>query len=270
MRPTREPVVAGRFYPADKRELLTTVERYMEEVVPQPPLKAIAVIAPHAGYVYSGQLAAKTLHSVVIPKTVLLIGPNHTGQGAQASLSARDWSTPFGHVKSNQKLTDHILSNSTSVIVDDNAHMSEHSLEVQLPFLQYLQPQLSITPLTLKSMSYEQCEGLAKSLFQGIKEYCEPVLIVASTDMSHYEPRAKSEVKDAMALAAIKELDPLQLYTTVQTNNISMCGVIPVVITLLVSQKLGADSVRMAGYMDSGAVSGDLKQVVGYAGVIIE
>lgn len=242
----------------------------MEEVVPQPPLTAIAVIAPHAGYVYSGQLAAKTLHSVVIPKTVLLIGPNHTGQGAQASLSAQDWDTPLGHVKNNQKFTDHINSNSKSIIVDDNAHVSEHSLEVQLPFLQYLQPQLSITPLTLKAMSYEQCEELAESLFQGIKDHQEPVLIVASTDMSHYESRAKSEKKDAMALEAIKEMDPFGLYTTVQTNNISMCGVIPVVITLLVSQKLGVNSVRMVGYTDSGNVSGDIKQVVGYAGVIIE
>jgi len=266
----RKPIVDGRFYPGNKDELFTTVESYMEEVVPQPPLNAIAVIAPHAGYVYSGQLAAKTLHSVVIPKTVLLIGPNHSGKGGQACLSQQDWTTPLGNVSINRQLADQMLSKSDLLVADESAHMFEHSLEVQLPFLQYLQPQLSIVALTVQQISYEKCEELAESIYKSIKDHHEPVLIVASTDMSHYEPRIKSEKKDALALDAIKALGPSALYNTVRENNISMCGVIPVVTTLLVSQKLAASRVQMVGYMDSGEVSGDVNQVVGYAGVIIE
>jgi len=265
----RKPVVAGRFYPATKEELLHTVEEYFQEHN-TPPIEACAAIVPHAGYIYSGELAAKTLRSVLIPETVLLIGPNHTGQGAPASLSTDTWSTPLGKVPVNTDLAELITHEGKVVVVDEEAHTYEHSLEVQLPFLQKLQQNLSIVPLTLGHLSYDTCEEIAELLYRSIVEYGEKILIVASTDMSHYESRPVAEVKDRLALNAIMAMDPQTLYSTVHKNKISMCGVIAVVITLLICQKMGAKKPRLLDYMDSGSISGDTDQVVGYAGVIIQ
>ena len=266
----RKPVVAGRFYPATDKELLHLIESYINGRQPTPPIEACAVVVPHAGYVYSGELAAKTLSTVQIPETVLLIGPNHTGQGSPASLSSEKWSTPLGEVPLNTHLANLIVNEHQSIVVDEDAHTNEHSLEVQLPFLQKLQQNLSIVPLTVAHLSYDNCEEIAESLYRSISKYEEKVLIVASTDMSHYETRPVAEVKDRLALDAIIAMDPKALYSTVHKNKISMCGVIPVVITLLICKKMGAKTARLLDYMDSGAISGDTDQVVGYAGVIIE
>lgn len=266
----REPVVAGRFYPADKRELQAVIEDFTRDTGQRPPVEATAVIAPHAGYVYSGKLAAKTLGAVHIPETVLLLGPNHTGKGQPASLSAEDWSTPLGLVPANNTLSHLVTQKSAAVVVDETAHTSEHSLEVQLPFLQELQKNLSIVPLILGQLAYETCEEIAESLYHSITEFGDKVLILASSDMNHYESRAISQKKNSLVLAAIEEMDPYALYSVVHRNEISMCGVIPVVITLLTSRKLGAKTATVVDYMDSGDISGDTGQVVGYAGVIIE
>ena len=266
----RKPVVAGSFYPATEKELLHLVENYINGRQPTPPIEACAVIVPHAGYIYSGELAAKTLCSVQIPKTVLLIGPNHTGQGSPVSLSTETWTTPFGSVPVNTNLADHIVNEHKSIVVDEAAHANEHSLEVQLPFLQKLQKNLSVVPLTVAHLSYDKCEEIAEALSSSILQYGEKTLIVASTDMSHYESRSVAEVKDKLALDAIITMDPRTLYSTVHKNKISMCGVIPVVITLLICKKIGAKKASLLDYMDSGTVSGDTDQVVGYAGVIVE
>ena len=266
----REPVVAGRFYPADKKELHSVIEEYTREARNKPGLEALAVMAPHAGYVYSGRLAGKTLATVQIPKTVLLIGPNHTGHGISAALSSQAWSTPLGLVQVNNDLIRLICKNSKIIGVDEAAHAYEHSLEVQIPFLQELQHNVSVVPLTLGQLSYEKCEEIAESLYQSIIGCHDKILILASTDMNHFESRSISQAKDRLALNAIEELDPFILYSTVHQNKISMCGVIPVVITLLVSRKLGAQKAILLDYTDSGDISGDTEQVVGYAGVIIQ
>lgn len=265
----REPVVAGRFYPENQGELLSTIETYTQEVS-SSPVPAIAAIAPHAGYIYSGQLAARTFKEVTIPQTIILIGPNHTGKGASISLSTKRWKTPLGIVPVNKSLAQAIVASHEPATVDESAHRFEHSLEVQLPFLQYLQPALSIVPITIKQLSYNACNDLASAIFSTLASNNNQILIVTSSDMNHYESRAISGKKDRMALDAIREMNPALLYKTVQQNNISMCGVIPVVITLLLSQKLGAKNARIVDYMDSGNVSGDIQQVVGYAGVIID
>lgn len=266
----RKPVVAGRFYPATKKELLHTVEDFIQGRQHTPPTQACAVIVPHAGYVYSGELAAKTLSTVHIPETVLLIGPNHTGQGSPVSLSIDQWSTPLGTIPANTALADLIAGEHKSIVVDETAHAHEHSLEVQLPFLQKLQKKLSIVPLTIGHLSYDKCEEIAELLYRSIVEYGEKILIVASTDMSHYESRPVAEQKDRLALNAIMAMEPQTLYSTVHENKISMCGVIPVVITLLICKKMGTKTPHLLDYMDSGTVSGDTNQVVGYAGVIIQ
>ncbi|PHR28991.1 MAG: AmmeMemoRadiSam system protein B [Desulfotalea sp.] len=266
----RDPVVAGRFYPADKNKLKAAVVDYFKQPEQKTPVEAFAIIAPHAGYVYSGGLAAKTINSVCIPETVLLLGPNHTGQGSPASLSQQDWSTPLGEVTTNSELIRLISQQNKNIVIDETAHTLEHSLEVQLPFLQVLQDMLTIVPLTLGQLSYARCEEIAESLYRSISAYHSTVLILASTDMNHFESRSVSQAKDKLALNAIEAMDPCTLYTTVQKNNISMCGVIPVVITLLLCLKMGARTATLVDYMDSGDISLDTKQVVGYAGVIIQ
>lgn len=266
----RLPFVADRFYPGSQEELGRTIDDLLGTTAPPSNKTALGVIAPHAGYIYSGALAAETISSVAVPQTVVLLGPNHTGMGATAALSSQDWSTPLGTAPCDRLFSELLLKQSDLITSDNEAHRCEHSLEVQIPFLQRLQPALSVVPLTIKHVSYAQCEEIADALFLAIEQYEGEVLLLASTDMNHFESRKVSDKKNSLALEAIKAVDPQLLYSTVHNNNISMCGVIPVVITLLTAMKQGAKSARLIGYTDSGATSGDTAQVVGYAGFIIE
>ena len=265
----RQPAVAGRFYPKSPAELSLEVNELLKKNTSLEKPKALAVVSPHAGYVYSGQLAAETLSSVAIPETVILIGPNHHGRGAPVALSTRTWKMVFGNVPVDNDLARLLLDHSAHICVDESAHDPEHSLEVQIPFLQQLQKNLHIVPLVVSRISFELCEDVAKSLAEAIKAFGKDTLIVASSDMSHYESRAAAEKKDRLALRDIENLNPHDLYNTVFSNQISMCGVIPVVITLLAANILGAESSHLVGYTDSGYISGDTNQVVGYAGIVI-
>ncbi len=265
----RHPAVADRFYPGSSR----TLSQAMQELLPQSSLAtrqpALAVAVPHAGYVYSGGLAGETLARVIIPETVLLIGPNHRGQGSAVALSGDSWMMPFGPVPCNEELCRDLTARSRHFRVDESAHRYEHSIEVQLPFLQMLQKRLRIVPLVLSQISYPLCEELATAIAQAIEAHDGEVLIVASTDMNHYDSRENTEKKDRMALRCIELFNPYELYHTVRDNRISMCGVIGVVIAMLAAKKLGGGTATLVGYTDSGHISGDTAQVVGYAGVII-
>lgn len=265
----RQPAVADRFYPGSPQDLAQAVRDLMPEVAAADRRSALAVAAPHAGYVYSGSLAAKTLARVVIPETVLLIGPNHRGQGGPVSLSSDTWMMPFGPVLCEEKLCHDLLHRSPAFRIDEAAHRYEHSLEVQLPFLQKVQQHLRIVPLVVSHISYSLCEILAQTIAEAITAHDGKVLIVASTDMNHYESRQKTEKKDRMALRCIELFKPDELYRTVQDEHITMCGVIPVVIAMLAAQAMGGGTAELVGYTDSGHISGDTRQVVGYAGVII-
>jgi len=176
---------------------------------------------------------------------------------------------PFGPVNVDTKISSFLLSNSPHIIEDELAHRYEHSLEVQVPFLQQLQKNLSIVPLVISRISYNLCREIGETLASAIKKSEKNVLLLASTDMSHYESREAAEKKDLLALKYVQELEPEKLYNTVIENKISMCGFIPVTITLIASKLLGATSSRLIGYTDSGYVSGDTDQVVGYAGLTI-
>ena len=155
------------------------------------------------------------------------------------------------------------------ITADERAHLHEHSLEVQVPFLQSFQKNLKIIPIVVSQISYADCQAVADTITDVMKRAASPPLLVASTDMSHYESRKSATKKDRQALDRIINLDPAGLFQTVVKNNISMCGFIPVTITLLVSRQLGATSARLVEYTDSGETSGDLDQVVGYAGFVI-
>jgi AmmeMemoRadiSam system protein B len=265
----RQPVVANSFYPGSPAALDSEVESLIEKAGRIAAKNCLAVVSPHAGYIYSGSLAAKTLSSVNIPETVVLLGPKHTGLGAAVALSSCDWQMVSGPVTNNREFGELFLRLCPELGVDELAHRDEHSLEVQLPFLQFLQNKLSIVPVVIGRVSFSLCQEIATALAGAIKEYQKDVLIVASSDMSHYESRSSSQKKDRKALDAIALMNPSMLYDTVSNNHISMCGVIPVVIALLSAQLLGAKSSELIGYTDSGYVSGDTRQVVGYAGIVI-
>jgi AmmeMemoRadiSam system protein B len=265
----RSPVVADRFYPGSPKKLSKTIRDYFSAAPTAKKFKALAVVSPHAGYVYSGELAAQTFAAVEIPETVIILGPNHHGQGAPVALSTETWDMPLGRVSVDSEIAGKLLENCPHIKRDESAHRSEHSLEVQVPFLQVLQKKLHIVPIVVSQISYQLCEEVAMALAKTIKDSRKNVLMVASSDMSHYEPRQITERKDHSALQCIERLDPYGLYRTVFDNQISMCGVIPVVIAMLAAKACGAEHSHLIGYTDSGYVSGDTNQVVGYAGVVI-
>lgn len=265
---SRYPAVADRFYPGDSKTLKHTLQKYVPGKT-KKTREALGAVSPHAGYIYSGSVCGETLSTISIPETVVILGPNHHGVGAPVSLSLETWKMPMGDVAVNQELTEILLKTTLVIEVDESAHKLEHSLEVQIPFLQYLQKNLSIVPLVVSHLPYSVCREVAKSLAYAIDKFDKPVLMLASSDMSHYISREKATMKDQLALKNLTAMDPEGLYTTVHSNQISMCGIIPVTIVLQAAMLLGATTAEIIRYTDSGEVSGDIDQVVGYAGAVI-
>ncbi len=264
----RQPAVAGRFYPSDPAALQREVARCLP-AVPGPVRRAVAVVLPHAGYVYSGRVAGETLAAVHVPDTVLLIGPNHHGRGAPVALMASgSWRLPLGTVPIDGRFAG-LLAEAPLVVRDSEAHRFEHSLEVQLPLLLHRNPGVRIVPLVLGNLSPDTCEQLGEAVAGAVQAYGDEVLIVASSDMSHYEPRATAAAKDRLAIDRILALDPAGLLQTVAAHRITMCGAVPVAVTLVAARRLGARSADLVRYADSGEVSGDTMQVVGYAGIFL-
>jgi len=266
----RSPVVAGQFYPGDQSALSKTLASLVPDVPAAEKKEALAVISPHAGYIYSGGVAGETFAQVRVPEDVVILGPNHTGNGLPVSLMDKGaWQMPMGEVPISEELAASLVSGSAIIQPDDVAHRFEHSLEVQVPFLQFVQQNLAIAPIVFSHISYESCVAAGNDLARAIEEFNRPVLIVASTDMTHYESRESASRKDSLALERIRELDPQGLYDTVVGNRISMCGIMPTTVALVAALKLGATKAELVRYTDSGEASGDTSQVVGYAGLVI-
>lgn len=265
----RQPVVAGRFYPGNSSTLQSDLETLIPDLPEKERREALAVILPHAGYFYSGATAGVTVGQVMVPETVIILGPSHTGRGATLAVGLDDWKMPMGMVPVNRELANSLVNNSQVFAADEAAHQNEHSLEVQVPFLQYLQDNLKIVPIVVGHVSYETCMNAAEELAKALKQFDQQVLLVASTDMSHYESRAKASEKDRLAIDRVLAMDPKGLYETVLGQHISMCGVMPTTVALLAAQQLGAAKVDLVRYTDSGEASGDINQVVGYAGLVI-
>lgn len=265
----RESAVAGQFYPESPAQLLSMLKEFVPKE--EAPQIARAVIVPHAGYIYSGPVAGKTFSQVVIPDTVILLGPNHTGYGVPYSVSAHTgWRTPLGEVEIDKQLAKHLVEQSNYLEEDNLAHLQEHSLEVQVPFLQYLNPRVKIVPIILSGpLKNPAWSEIGLIIAEAIAERREPSLIVASSDMTHYEDKDAAESKDRYALEAIKVLNERLLAERIEERNISMCGYAPVMVSLIAAKHLGAKSAKVLVYSNSGEVSGDYQQVVGYAGVII-
>lgn len=267
----RSPVAAGRFYPEDEASLRRTINGFTKAFPPSTKKKKVlAAVSPHAGYVYSGSVAAETLGKIEIPKTVILLGPNHTGNGAPVALSTATWNMPMGPVPVNLDFAQDLLKETDYIDADELAHQFEHSLEVQIPFLQLAQPNLSIVPITISHVSYRILDEVGLALAEVIKRRGDTdILIVASSDMTHYEPRDAADKKDHYVLKKLADMDPSVLYQSVMKHQISMCGVMAVTSALITALELGATKTELVRYTDSGAVTGDTSQVVGYAGVLI-
>lgn len=266
---TRQPAVAGRFYPGNSRALQQDITNFIQPYSSVQKKNAMAAVSPHAGYIYSGSVTAETLCHINIPETVVILGLNHHGRGAPVALSRDTWNMVIGDIQVDENFCDTLLNNSRLLAVDEAAHQYEHSVEVQIPFLFELQPKLKIVPIVLSHLSYEECIQFAGELSKTIQECRQDILIVASSDMSHYESRTMATRKDRLALDMIEQLNPEGLYTTVHANRISMCGIIPVTIALSTVLALGATRAELIRYTDSGDISGDTDQVVGYAGMVL-
>ncbi|MEN8690702.1 MAG: AmmeMemoRadiSam system protein B [Desulfobacterales bacterium] len=264
----RNAVVAGQFYPGQRESLLKSVTTLMPSAAEQE--EAIAVMSPHAGYIYSGKVAGQTFAGVKIPAEVIILGPNHHGRGHVAAVYASGaWETPLGETLIASQLADRILTECPMAAEDTLAHRFEHSLEVQLPFIQLKAPETSIVPICLSRMPLDRLLELGNGLARASLSRPERPLIVASTDMTHYESGKLAKEKDFMALQKVLEMDPAGLYEVVFEHSISMCGVLPTVVMLQAAKMLGAETAELILYSNSGDVTGDQSEVVGYAGVMI-
>jgi MEMO1 family protein len=263
----RTPAVAGRFYPEDAASLRQMVEGFLGEGAEDP---AIGLMVPHAGYVYSGGIAGLTFAQVNIPARVVLLGPDHHGVGHGLSLAPEgQWRTPLGICEIDRVLHRRILQECPGVLIDPQAHRHEHSLEVQIPFIQVCAPAATIVPIVMGAQPLSSLLEFGTALGRVLAEG-DGALLVASSDLTHYESAAAAEGKDRQALQHILQLDAEGLYHTVRQLKISMCGVLPVVVMLAAASQLGARRGRLVRYGHSGETTGDRTQVVGYAGVIVD
>ena len=273
----RPPAVSGRFYPSDPVELRATVATLLADArkaVRPSGRPAVGVIAPHAGYIYSGPTAARVFADVTLPALVIILAPNHTGisaaEGGVSLWEAGAFRTPLGDVPIAAEMAEALLEVSRGVVaVDHDAHRAEHAVEVELPFLQLLRADVRIVPLVLAWDAWDAARLLGEMLARLVQAAGEPVLLLASSDMNHYEPAGLTEQKDAQALDAIRALDGAELLARCRRDRISMCGRGPAATVIAAARALGAERAEVVDYRHSGWVSGDNARVVGYAGVVI-
>ncbi len=264
----RKPAVAGQFYPASPSDLSRQVEGFITPDAAKE--NAIGIVSPHAGLIYSGRVAGEVYSRVRMSHTVILIGPNHTGTGRPVSImSSGSWQMPTGELNIDEVIAGRLKEKTVLIEEDATAHAMEHSIEVQLPFIIHFSQDVMIVPIMLMHDSLDICRQVGEAIADVIKESDYPVLIAASSDMSHYETDTTARRKDNMAIEKILDMDPEGLYGTVINEHISMCGILPVATMLYAAKKLGAKGAKLVEYTNSGEVSGDLGQVVGYAGVIV-
>jgi len=266
----RMPAVAGRFYPADPETLTRDLHALTAgRKNPEDP-RGLAVMVPHAGYIYSGAVAGATYTAVRLPRRAVILCPNHTGEGEPIAVMDRGaWRLPLGEVPIDAPLAAAVLAGCAAARVDDRAHREEHSLEVQLPFLQYLAGEVRFVPICVGTLHLPLLVDLGKAVAEAIRRDGGDILVVMSTDMSHYVSAAAAEVQDRKAIERVLALDPEGLHRVVMEEEISMCGIAPTVAGLAAARQLGASAARLVAYATSGDRTGDFQSVVGYAGVAV-
>ena len=270
----RRPAVAGAFYAASQDSLRKQIiDSFKHKLGPgrlPEELKTsniLAVICPHAGYMFSGPSAAHSyleLGEQKPPNTVVIIGPNHTGWGTPVSVMREGvWETPLGEVTIDTKLSDNIIESFVTARSDESAFIREHSLEVQLPFLQFIYPDFKFVPICMGYQDLKTSVELGQAIYEASKD--RDIIVIASSDLTHQESKASAKMKDQYVLDAIRELDEEKLQESVKTHRISTCGYGPISATLVYSKLKGATKAEVLTYYTSGDIIGDNSAVVGYA-----
>jgi AmmeMemoRadiSam system protein B len=276
----RNPAQAGAFYPGTESSLITEIERcFLHEFGPgkipktlSNPIRSIkALIVPHAGYIYSGSVAAHSYYALAsdgTPDCVVIIGPNHTGMGSGVSImNEGKWITPLGELSINSEVAKKICETSGIIDIDEEAHLHEHSIEVQIPFLQYIYgKKISFVPICMMMQDLETSINLGEAISKSI--YDKNALVIASSDMTHYEEGKIAKEKDREVIDAILKLDEVALFNIIESKMISMCGYGPVMSTIVYAKKIGAKKTELMSYRTSGDTTGDHSSVVGYASLI--
>jgi MEMO1 family protein len=264
----RHPAVAGRFYPSNPKTLRSDLQSYLSPR--SEGMEALGCVVPHAGYMYSGHVAGAVYAHLDIPERCIVLCPNHTGMGVPLSIMSQGaWETPLGAVPVDEELGAALMRKFPALNEDSEAHRAEHAIEVQLPFLQAKRTEFSFVPIAIGTREYEALEGLGRAIGEVVATRGERILVLASSDMNHYESDKVTRVKDHKAIDEILELDARGLYDVVTTENISMCGYGPTVVMLTAAKHLGATKAELIQYATSGDVSGDRQMVVGYAGMVV-
>ncbi len=272
---TRMPVVAGSFYEGDHELLMKRLKNcflgelgpgQLPEGAPGSSRKLKAIISPHAGYIYSGMTAANNYFRLFQdgrPDHIVIIGPNHTGYGNSIAICEEDWQTPLGVVRYDRLLGGELIEGNEYITSDCIAHSSEHSIEVQLPFLQYIFGEdVSFVPMCIREHRYETLESIGKTLVQLAKEM--DILIIASSDFTHFEPADAARMKDQQAIEYLQFLNPKGFLEYVLKHRVSICGVAPITIATVFAKELGATEFNIIKYTNSGDITGDRSSVVAY------
>jgi hypothetical protein len=277
----RRPAVAGSFYAGDSKSLNIQIENcFLHKIGPgEIPLvnpkrqnNIIGLISPHAGYMYSGPVAANGFYKIALggkPDTIIILGPNHRGFGEDVSIMAEGkWKTPLGELEIDEEMANDILKNSKIIKNDKKAHQYEHSIEVQLPFIQYIfGKDIKFVPICMTRQDINTDIEIAKSICSSVVD--KNILIIASSDFTHYEPQEYAENVDKQAIKAILEFNPKKLYDMIYHQNLTMCGPGPITVMLIICETLGSKRSELLKYATSGDVSGMYDQVVGYASLIV-
>lgn len=275
----RQPAVAGAFYPADPETLKKLIEScFLDDVGPGyiPELNLfdgndypINVMVPHAGYQYSGAIASKGYCEIVkkgFPEVFIIISPNHTGFGSEISVfNEGEWITPLGNVKIDKELAEAIVDVSEYASCDFTAHIHEHSIEVQLPFLQYFSADFKIVPITMGTQNFVTSTDLSNAIFEATNKLNRSYCVIASTDLSHFNTQERANTVDGFVLEDIYEMNEFKLFEEVVQYNITMCGYGPVMTVMSLSKRCGKHTSEILAYGTSGDVTDDLTSVVGYA-----
>ena len=266
---TRNSAFAGRFYSSNPVQLIEEMKTYTNTYSDKEPV--LGIISPHASFIYSGEVAGSVYSAIKVPDTIILLGPNHTGNGPTASIMPKGcWKMPFGTVEIEEKLAQILINRIPAIKIDIQAHLKEHSLETQLPFIQFFRNNFKIVPICFQRIEFNQSKQIGQAIADSIKEYSKEVLIVASSDMSHFKSHENTIKIDHSVINHILDLDPKGLYKKVREEKINMCGIIPAVCMLTACIKLGSKQARLIQYKTSGEVNGDMDRVVGYASVTIK
>ena len=278
----RRPAVAGSFYDGDSKSLNMQIEKcFLHKIgpgkIPSVVLagerKIVGLISPHAGYMYSGPVAAHGFYKIALdgkPDTIIILGPNHRGFGADVSIIINGkWETPLGELEIDKDVAENILNNSKIIKVDNKAHQSEHSIEVQLPFIQYIfGKNVKIIPICMTRQDINTDIEIARSICSSVVD--KNILIIASSDFTHYEPQEYAKNVDKQAINAILGFNPKKLYDIIYQQNLTMCGPGPITTMLIACKSLGAKKAELLKYATSGDITGMYDQVVGYASVIVQ